>query len=88
LGAVGDSAVSIGVPGSYEDLIPVIDRYGPAASQIFFPFPEKLQTAMRPDRVGELRMTFDRRGLGRAVLMTGPQGTSLESSNPIRGLQR
>jgi len=88
LGASGDSAVSIGVPGSYEDLIPVIDRYGPVASQIFFPFPEKLQGSTRADRQGELRMTFDRRGLGRAALLTSPQGTPVESSNPSRGLQR
>jgi len=88
LGALGDSAVSIGVAGRYEDLVPIIDRYGPAASQIFFPFPEKLQASMRPDRVGELRMTFDRRGLSRAVLLSGPQGMPAGSSNPGRGLQR
>ncbi len=72
LGASGASAVSVGVPGRYQDLVPLIGRYGPAAKEIFFPFPEKLQGPMEPDRAGELRMTFDRRGLERAARLSAP----------------
>ena len=67
LGTLGGSTVSVGVTGQYQDLAPVIERFGPAAKEIFFPFPERLQAPTAADRDGQLLMTFDREGLARAA---------------------
>jgi len=67
LGKFGTATVAIGVNGQYEDLLPVIKKFGPMAKEIFFPFPEKLQIPLREDRDGQLLMTFDRQALARAA---------------------
>jgi hypothetical protein len=82
LGEYGET-VGIGVAGDYAGLSAVINRYGPAAKEIFFPYPEKFRASPRPDATGQLLMTFDRRGLERAVVMAAafaPHGAAARSN--------
>jgi hypothetical protein len=85
MGELGDSTVAIGIVAAYSDLNSVIVRYGPTAKQIFFPYPQKVQTPIPPDHDGQLVMTFDRRGLARAALQAATPVAHLGSSSRING---
>ncbi len=67
LGEIGDSRVGIGVVGSYADIQPVIQKYGPLAKQILFPYPANYHPARSPHDSGQLLMIFDRDALQRAA---------------------
>jgi hypothetical protein len=66
LGLWGDSMVGVGIVGDYEDLRPLVQHYGPDASDIFFPFPAKLADGPRKGR-GQLLIVFTRQGIRRAA---------------------
>jgi hypothetical protein len=66
LGLWGDSMVGVGIVGDYEDLRPLVQHYGPNASDIFFPFPAKLGRRPRKGR-GQLLIVFTRQGIQRAA---------------------
>ncbi len=67
LGEYGDLTVGVGTLGDYAGISGVIERYGPLAKEVFFPYPRKLRPHLRQDTTGQLLMTFDRRGLERAL---------------------
>ena len=69
LGEYGDSTIGIGVSGDYAGLNQVIHRFGPAAKDIFFPYPEKFRAAPRGHVAGQLLMTFDRSHLDQAAVI-------------------
>jgi hypothetical protein len=57
LGPWGQSMVGIGITGDYESLRPLVDRYRGVATDIFFPFPEKLVDKPKQSS-GQLFITF------------------------------
>ena len=67
LGEIGNSRVGIGVLGSYADVEPLIQKYGPLANQILFPYPAEYHPARSPDDSGLLLMIFDHEALRRAA---------------------
>ena len=68
LGPAGKSMVGIGISGKYEDLQMVIDKYGPYAHLMLFPYPKRLG-GPRPGESGQLLMIFDRYGLSDAATL-------------------
>jgi hypothetical protein len=67
LGPIG-SKIGVGVVGPYDAVKPIIERYGAAASAIYFPFPHKLSGPPRGNTFMRLLvMTFDRGALRRAA---------------------
>jgi hypothetical protein len=66
LGPWRDSMVGVGIVGDYEDLRPLVQRYGPDAADIFFPFPAKLADSPKQG-VGQLLIVFTRQGIRRAA---------------------
>jgi hypothetical protein len=66
LGAWSPLMVGVGVLGDYKDLRPLVQRYGPDAADVFFPFPAKL--ADEPQQgSGQLLMVFTPEGLQHAA---------------------
>jgi len=85
LGSLDGSTVGIGVTGVYSDLALVVDKYGPLANEIQFPYPDRLHSGMSSDQTGQLLMTFDRKGLTRAAsiaksILTGRSGAVTRSA--------
>jgi hypothetical protein len=72
LGPLDGSTVGIGVTGVYSDLEAVVDKYGPLANEIQFPYPDRLHPGMSSGQAGQLLMTFDRKGLTRAASIANP----------------
>jgi len=58
--------VAIGWIGAYRDLRTVVDTYKYDATEVFFPFPEKVDKPS-DDTTGQLLMTFTKEGLNRAA---------------------
>jgi hypothetical protein len=59
---------AIGIVGSYSAIKPLIDHYGADADTIYFPYPDKLTTAIRTGVTPEIfLMVFRREGLARAA---------------------
>jgi hypothetical protein len=52
------ACVGIGVIGEYDDLKPIIERYGPLATRIYFPHPERLRGIPADWASGEARIVF------------------------------
>ncbi len=67
LGEYGAATVAIGVVGNEADLAPVIAKYGPLATQVLFPYPDKFRPGASAERSGQLLMKFDRGALEKAV---------------------
>ena len=61
----GGTCYAIGVVGSYLEIKPVLEAYGPEAVQTYFPLPEKYdpQRAYAADQTGELLLVFSPAGL-------------------------
>jgi hypothetical protein len=72
MGQYGGPFVGIGIMGDYRGLSGVIRRYGPAAREVFFPYPSKLDGSPGTNPSGQLLMTFDRKALERAVAIAAP----------------
>ena len=69
LGPWHKSMVGIGIGGDYKILRPLVDEYGADASDIFFPFPKRLES--RPEQGwGQLLITFTPEELQRAASKT------------------
>jgi hypothetical protein len=66
LGSWGKSLIGVGIVGDYEDLQPLVQRYGADAAAVFFPFPKKL-TRRREHGSGQLLVVFTPQGLERAA---------------------
>jgi hypothetical protein len=66
LGMWDGSMIGIGIAGDYEDLQPLVRRYGSDAADVFFPFPAKL-AAGRKRGSGQLLMIFTPAGLEHAA---------------------
>jgi hypothetical protein len=66
LGPWSRSNVAIGIVGNYDSLKPLVDAYGGDASEVFFPFPERLEQGRKAGD-GQLLMTFTPEGLRRAA---------------------
>ena len=69
LGPWGETMVGIGIAGDYVNLRPLVDDYGPDATDIFFPFPKRL-VAGKDWGKGQLMLTFTPRGLRNAAHKT------------------
>ena len=67
MGQYGGPFIGIGIMGDYRGLSRVIRRYAPAAKEVFFPYPSKLDGPPRANARGQLVMTFDRKGLAQAL---------------------
>ena len=68
LGPRSASTVGVGIVGEYEDLRASVKKFGPDASEIYFPYPTKLvDVDARPKGTGQLLMVFDRGGLASAA---------------------
>jgi hypothetical protein len=61
--------VGVGIVGNYRDLEFLVQRYAPEATDVLFPYPNKLNPG-RTAGCGQLLMTFTREGLRRAANMT------------------
>lgn len=66
LGPVGNSRVGIGILGTYEELEPVVQQYGPYSKAILFPYPKPLSRPA-PTQWGQLLLIFDREELALAA---------------------
>ena len=66
LGPWGESMVGIGIVGDYVSLQPLIDEYGADATDIFFPFPQRLGAGRKWGN-GQLLIIFTPEGLQRAA---------------------
>ena len=79
LGPWGVDQVAVGVVGSYAGIQPVIARFGPAAAQIFFPFPKRLIEPPGGDTFMRLLvMVFSRDHLIHAVTAAGTTHVTIE----------
>jgi hypothetical protein len=76
LGPWGESRVGIGIAGDYASLQSLVDEYGADATDIFFPYPQKLAKG-RNGGIGQLLIIFTPEGLQRAASKT--IGAGLES---------
>ena len=73
LGPYGESMVGIGIVGDYDTLKPLVDEYRADATDIFFPYPNKLAKA--PKRgIGQLLIILTPDGLERAASKTITEG--------------
>ncbi len=70
----GEAMVGIGIFCDYADLRRVIDRYGRAAKEVFFPYPEMFRASISADTRGWLLMRFDRQGLDLDVMLAASPG--------------
>ncbi len=77
LGPWGESMVGIGIAGDYVSLQPLVDEYGADATDIFFPFPQRLGAGRKWGN-GQLLIIFTPEGLQRAASKAA--GTSPGSS--------
>ena len=66
LGPMPDGAIGVGINGTWPALKPVIDRFGPDAREIRFPYPRKLDRRAPPAGVRMMVMVFDRSGLAQS----------------------
>jgi hypothetical protein len=66
LGPWGESMVGVGIAGDYENLRPLVDKYGIYATDVFFPFPKRLAEGRNYGK-GQLLLTFTPEGLRRAA---------------------
>jgi hypothetical protein len=77
LGPAGNSLVGTGIVGRFENLQLVVQRYGPYAREILFPYPTRLGNPP-PAESDLLFMIFDREGLSRAATTTEKQSDHLK----------
>ena len=66
LGPWGDSRVGIGIVSDYQTLLPLVNKYGPDADDIFFPYPSRLAAGPKSG-TGQLLIVFTPQGLQRAA---------------------
>ena len=66
IGYIDKNLLGIGIGGSYYGLKPVIERYRPFASRIYFPFPKEFSAGANSGR-GEVLIFFNPEGLKRAI---------------------
>lgn len=66
VGYIEKNLLGIGIGGSYDALKPVIDRYRPCASRIYFPFPQVFSESAQHSS-GELFIFFNPEGLKCAI---------------------
>lgn len=68
LEAAADGKLTIGIEASYPAVKPIIERYGPMAAAVYFPYPDLL-SRRSSGRGGThmFAMVFDRNNLGRAA---------------------
>ncbi len=68
LGPMGKADVGIGIFGRFDDLEPVIKKFGPYANHVLFPYPRGLKDP-GPDESGQLLLIFDREGIEQAAVL-------------------
>jgi hypothetical protein len=69
LGPWGESMIGIGIAGDYDSLQPLVNEYSADATDIFFPFPQRLRQGRKWGN-GQLLITFTPEGLRRAASRT------------------
>jgi len=85
LGPWGESMVGIGIAGDYVSLQPLIDEYSADATDIFFPFPQRLGAGRKWGN-GQLLIIFTPEGLQRAASKaTGTSPGSSQAAGVSRG---
>lgn len=68
LGPWGDSRVGVGIVGDYQDLLPLVNKYGPGTADIFFPYPSRLADGTKSG-TGQLVIVFTPQELQRAATL-------------------
>ena len=61
LGGANNSRIAVGIVGDYQDLRPLLDKYGADAAEVYFPFPSRL--GLRKEGIGQMVMVFTVQGL-------------------------
>jgi hypothetical protein len=62
LGAYGNG-IGVGIVGSYVTVRPIIERFGPYAEEIYFPYPQRLVPSLGSETYGQLLLVVDPRQL-------------------------
>src|ERR1039458_8424764 len=71
LGAYGGrDGIGVGILSSYVVVKPLIEKFGPYASEIYFPYPNKLTPGLQAQTYGQLLMVFSSNQLDRATQAT------------------
>src|ERR1017187_7213842 len=71
LGAYGGrDGIGVGILSSYVVVKPLIEKFGPYASEIYFPYPNKLTPGLQAETYGQLLMVFSSNQLDRAAQAT------------------
>jgi hypothetical protein len=83
LGPLGGGNIGIGLTGYYQGVKPVIARYGPYATKVFYPYPLKIGEKADPDALGVLLMIFDR---GRLALASTVASSNEVADRATRGV--
>jgi hypothetical protein len=87
LGPWKKDQIIVGVVGSYDALMPLIDEYRPDAAEVYFPFPHPLTGSPKGNTfMRKLVMVFDPAGLARAAIRarTALPAKELPPVNPFR----
>jgi hypothetical protein len=67
LGSWTGDKVGVGIVGPYAAIARLVDKYGTFASEVFFPFPNKLSPGHKPGDIGQLLMVFSGDQLSRTA---------------------
>jgi hypothetical protein len=66
LGSYGEG-IGVGIMSSYITVKPLIEKFGPYAAEVYFPYPNKITANLESGTYGQLLMVFEPKELGRAT---------------------